>query len=115
MLERKRDLILYRGLPSDETKREEIRKEIEKLENGGKLEIMLLFKLILTLTPNSNNVKRLKKEKEKKYYPEVKDITSPVLRNVRKVITAANNLMGIRTYCMMIWLSYSLKITKMKQ
>lgn len=94
LLERKRELILYRGLPSDETKREEIREEIEKLENDGKLEIMLLFKLILTLTPNSNNVKRLKKEKEKKYYPEVKDITSPVLRNVRKVITAAHKFDG---------------------
>ena len=94
LLERKKELILYRGLPSDETKREKIRKEIEKLENDGKLEVILVLKLILTLTPNNNNVKKLKKEKERKYYPEVKDITSPVLRNVRKVIEAIHKFDG---------------------
>ena len=94
LLERKKELILYHGLPSDETKREEIRKEIEKLENDGKLEVVLVFKLILTLTPNNNNMKKLKKEEEKKYYPEVKDISSPVLRNVRKVIEATHKFDG---------------------
>jgi len=94
LLERKRDLILYRGLPSDEVERENIRKEIEKLEANGKLHVMLIFKLILTLTANNDNVKKLKKEKEKKYYPEIKDVKSPVLRNVRKVIIATNEFNG---------------------
>jgi len=94
LLERKRDLILYRGLPSDEVERENIRKEIEKLEANGKLHVMLICKLILTLTANNDNVKKLKKEKEKKYYPEIKDVKSPVLRNVRKVIIATNEFNG---------------------
>ena len=68
LLERKRDLILYRGLPSNEEERENIRKEIEKLEANGKLDIILLFKLILTLTVNNDNVRKLKKEKENKYF-----------------------------------------------
>ena len=68
LLERKRNLILYRGLPSDEKERENIRKEIEKMEVNGKLNIMIIFKLILTLTANNDNVKKLKKEKEEKYF-----------------------------------------------
>jgi len=68
LLERKRDLILYHGLPSDEVERETIRKKIEKLEANGKLYVMVVFKLILTLTPNNDNVKNLKKEKEEKYF-----------------------------------------------
>lgn len=94
LLERKKDLILYRGLPSDEEERENIRKEIERLEAKGKLDVMLIFKLILTLTANNANVKKLKKEKEKKYYPEIKDVKSPVLRNVRKIIDATNEFNG---------------------
>ena len=94
LLERKKDLILYRGLPSDEEERENIRREIERLETNGKLHVMLIFKLILTLTANNDNVKKLKKEKEKKYYPEIKDVKSPVLRNVIKVIGATHEFNG---------------------
>jgi len=84
LLERKRDLILYRGLPSDEVERENIRKEIEKIEANGKLHVMLIFKLILTLTANNDNVKKLKKEKEKKYYPEIKDGQKPGSKKCEK-------------------------------
>ncbi len=94
LLERKRDLILYRGLPSDKEERENIIKEIEKLEANGKLDVMLIFKLILTLTANNANVKKLKKEKEKKFYPEIKAVKSPVLRNVRKIIVATKEFNG---------------------
>jgi len=97
LLERKKELILYRGLPSDEEEKENIKKEIEKLETQGKLEIMVVFKLLFT-TANNKYAKRLKIKKEEKYYPEVKEevknIKGPVLRNVKKVITATHKFDG---------------------
>ncbi len=89
LLEKKREIILYRGLPSDEAIKENIKKEIEKLEVNGKLEVMLIFKFILTLTPNSNEVKKLKKDIENIYYPDEKDTRNPVIKNINKILGAA--------------------------
>jgi len=95
---KREDLVFYKGLPSDKEKRENIRKEIEKLKAEGKPEVLLIFKLILTLTPINNNVKKslekLKKEKEKKYYPEIKDIKNNVLKNAIKIIEATSKFNG---------------------
>ncbi len=92
--DKKRNLVLYHGLPSNEKEREDIREEIERIEANGRLEIFVLLKIILTLTANNNKVEKLKIEKGKRYFPKIEGIRSPVLRNVRKIINATKEFNG---------------------
>lgn len=94
LLEKKRNDILFRGLPRDNIKKEHAKKEIEKLEADGKIDVMVILKLLLTLSTNNAVTEKRKSEYIRKYYPEIKDVKDPVEKNVKKIIIATNQFNG---------------------
>jgi len=71
LLERNEYFLLEYRLPRDETKKENIRREIEKLKEKDKIDVLILLRSISNIKPEDKTARKLKNNLKKKWLSNV--------------------------------------------